>query len=940
MSDAKDSDAALQKANERLKKKLSRAKSRLEETKRLVEELKKANADMKEELEAVKAVVEVYDKHRPQPGDKKKQGVGRGDDSDDDEDFEDDLEQFDKTNARDDSHIQRSTKPKNATDKMAMDLIRSSAPVAPQTAPKSSQSSADLPTLPQNAARAAHVRLYSDSTNKTSSQISSVQPIRSEDSDSSIPGRTKEPFKRPSPASRRPDVPKTSNSAGIARKYNTSRDIGISLSLQDQLELYGDRPTGSRATFQPDLNPRTPRSSGDPSTYRNTVSPSTSSTSVSSATGPTQASIVKRTNSKPEPISPDDASDGRLPAASTGTTSEPQLEHRDQPKIFDENTVRDILCGLSITCNRTFNDDLLVPADYSYSYQFKVRRVPQQLLKFKDFAPKVFQQIRQFWGIDNSELLHSFGYDNLDAIRGEGKSGAFFIFTRDKRFILKTATGPERDFLWEMLPYYFLYIRKNPNTLLPRFYGVYSMKHEGIGGMVRFVVMNNVFATPSPLNEVYDLKGSTLGRSSGEDVPKGSLLKDLDIKRKFHLPDSDVEQRFLEQLHADSQFLAQHNVMDYSLLVGVHYDNDEGKEKTRKKLVEWTRYYAEDSSFKSLFQVDGSGMAGWNIDTKTREVYFIGIIDILQKYTPKKKIEHFFKSIPYKANTVSVVEPSYYARRFYNFIKGVCAASSMIVSDAPTRLQLDDAAAHEGETSPHDPNDRDGPEETSEGDSQSQSQSSPRNSGSFGKAALAKSPSRTGSSGSAGRRSSNSNRDLNAKEKDEVKDLNTSSASRDITSSGRERSKKSKNAEKDVDESSSTATASTTTEADSITSSKKSKSKRAKAEADLATVAEEDAPNSPKEEPVDPKPEKVDEAKEEKKKKRKKDVTDEATEPQTDASTASAAVPTTPTNDDATTTATTDADDSKKKDKKDKKKKDKSSDATDKPSKKSKASAP
>lgn len=939
MSDAKDTDAALQKANERLKKKLARAKSRLEESKRQVEELKKANADMKEELEAVQAVVEVYDKHRPQPGDKKKQGVGPEDDSSDDEDFEDDLEQFDKTNARDDSHIQRSTKPKNATDKVAMDLIRSSTPAAPQTAPKSSQSSADLPSQPQTAARAAHLRLYSDSTNKTSSQIASVQPIRSEDSDSNIPGRTKEPFKRPSPASRRPDVPKSSSSAGIARKYNTSRDIGISLSLQDQLELYGDRPTGSRATFQPDLNPRTPRSSGDNSAYRNTMSPSNSSASVSSAAGTTQASNVKRTNSKPEPISPDDASDGRLPAASTGTTSEPQLEHRDQPKIFDENTVRDILCGLSITCNRTFNDDLLVPADYSYSYQFKVRRVPQQLLKFKDFAPKVFQQIRQFWGIDNSELLHSFGYDNLDAIRGEGKSGAFFIFTRDKRFILKTATGPERDFLWEMLPYYFLYIRKNPNTLLPRFYGVYSMKHEGIGGMVRFVVMNNVFATPSPLNEVYDLKGSTLGRSSGEDVPKGSLLKDLDIKRKFHLPDPDVEQRFLEQLQADSQFLAQHNVMDYSLLVGVHYDNDDGKEKTRKKLVEWTRYYAEDSSFKSLFQVDGSGMAGWNVDTKTREVYFIGIIDILQKYTPKKKIEHFFKSIPYKANTVSVVEPSYYARRFYNFIKGVCAASSMVVSDAPTRLQLDDAAAHDGEAN-NDLDDHDGPEETSEGDSQSQSQSSPRNSGSFGKVALGKSSSRAGSSGSAGRRSSNSNRDLNAKEKDDVKELTSSSASRDINSSGR--SKKSKSQKEETTESSSAPTASTTTETDTTlsTSTKKSKPKRTKAEADLATVAEEDTPSSPKEEPAVETAEKTEEVKEEKKKKRKKEVSDDVAEAQPEVSTDASASSVTVTTATEEPSNTEGAEDSKKKDKKDKKKKDKSSDSSDKASRKSKVSAP
>lgn len=841
-------------------------------------------------------------------------------------------------------HITRPMKPKNGADKLAMDLIRSSSPAASQSVPKSSQSSADLPaTSAQNQSRAAHLRLYSDSTNKNSSQISAVQPIRSEDSDANLAGRSKEAFKRQSPATRRPDVPKASNSGSIARKYNTSRDIGgISLSLQDQLELYGDRTSsGSRSTFQPDRDPRTPRSAADSAAYRNTMSPSTSSTSITSPNPPTVAA-VKRATSKPDPISPslDDASDGRLPAASTGTASEPQLAHRDQPKIFDENTVRDILCGLSITCNRTFNDDLLVPADYSYSYQFKVRRVPQQLLKFKDFAPKVFQQIRQFWGIDNTELLHSFGYDNLDAIRGEGKSGAFFIFTRDKRFILKTATGPERDFLWEMLPYYFLYIRKNPNTLLPRFYGVYSMKHEGIGGMVRFVVMNNVFATPSPLNEVYDLKGSTLGRSSGEDVPKGSLLKDLDIKRKFHLPDAAVEERFLEQLQADSQFLAQHNVMDYSLLVGIHYDNDEGKEKTRRKLIEWTRYYSEDSSFKSLFQSDGSGMAGWNAETKTREVYFIGIIDILQKYTPKKKIEHFLKSIPYKANTVSVVEPSFYARRFYNFLRGVCAASPIVVSDAPSRLQLEFTTAEDGYGSSLGLNGHeDGHEETSEGDSQSQSQSqsSPRASGSFGKTSSHqtkrssdKSTARPGSTGStAGRRTSNSSREL-TKDIPDVKDLTSSSASRDITSSasGRDKSKKSKAKEAPKDsETASTdtsaalsSTAATSTVDSDVSTSKKSKSKRSKAETELTSVAEEEPSSTtsqmtPSTENIEEEA-KTEEIKEKKKKKnRNKDA--EETKVEEVAETEEAVVESPA----ESTAVSPRSEDSKKKDKKEKKKK-------------------
>ena len=50
------------------------------------------------------------------------------------------------------------------------------------------------------------------------------------------------------------------------------------------------------------------------------------------------------------------------------------------------------------------------------------------------------------------------------------------------------------------------HIHAYKNTLLPRFYGIYSMKHEGIGGVIRFVVMQNNFCTPYSPVEKYDLK--------------------------------------------------------------------------------------------------------------------------------------------------------------------------------------------------------------------------------------------------------------------------------------------------------------------------------------------------------------------------------------------------------------------------------------------------
>ena len=53
---------------------------------------------------------------------------------------------------------------------------------------------------------------------------------------------------------------------------------------------------------------------------------------------------------------------------------------------------------------------------------------------------------------------------------------------------------------------------------------------------VRFIVMNNVFQGALPIGKQYDLKGSTLGRTSGADAAKaGTVLKDLDLDIKLKL---------------------------------------------------------------------------------------------------------------------------------------------------------------------------------------------------------------------------------------------------------------------------------------------------------------------------------------------------------------------------------------------------------------------
>jgi 1-phosphatidylinositol-4-phosphate 5-kinase len=202
------------------------------------------------------------------------------------------------------------------------------------------------------------------------------------------------------------------------------------------------------------------------------------------------------------------------------------------------------------------------------------------------------------------------------------------------------------------------------------------MKHEGIGGVTRFVIMNNIFNTPYEPSEKYDLKGSVVGRTVSKKK-EGAIFKDLDISRKLYLP-ADCYQAFIIQLDKDCQFLATHRVMDYSLLLGVYYPNEQNKKKAEENI----RKRKEGGTYipnlkQNLFQQYGNGIRTVT-DEGTEEIYFIGIIDILIEYATKKKMEHMLKSIAYDSGDVSVVDPEFYRQRFYKFITSLLYEPKMI----------------------------------------------------------------------------------------------------------------------------------------------------------------------------------------------------------------------------------------------------------------------
>eukprot|EP00475_Leptophrys_vorax_P023687 TRINITY_DN32483_c0_g1_i2.p1 TRINITY_DN32483_c0_g1~~TRINITY_DN32483_c0_g1_i2.p1 ORF type:complete len:193 (-),score=48.74 TRINITY_DN32483_c0_g1_i2:117-695(-) len=71
----------------------------------------------------------------------------------------------------------------------------------------------------------------------------------------------------------------------------------------------------------------------------------------------------------------------------------------------------------------------------------------------------------------------------------------------------------------------------------------------------------------------------------------------------------------------------------------------------------------------SIFCADDGGIRGVNADgTPSQVIYYMGIIDILQQYNTKKKLERTVKSISSDVNTISSIKPSKYATRFTKFI--------------------------------------------------------------------------------------------------------------------------------------------------------------------------------------------------------------------------------------------------------------------------------
>jgi 1-phosphatidylinositol-4-phosphate 5-kinase len=196
--------------------------------------------------------------------------------------------------------------------------------------------------------------------------------------------------------------------------------------------------------------------------------------------------------------------------------------------------------------------------------------------KFKDYAPWVFRDLRDdHFHLDPADYLLSLTAKYiLSELGSPGKSGSFFYFSRDYRFIIKTISHSEHKFMRSIMKQYHEHVKSNPHTLLSRFYGLHRVKLPR-GRKIHFVIMNNLFPPHRDIHETYDLKGSAYGREYSEEKAKSNpkaVLKDKNWVNRGRTLELGPEKRALlsEQLRRDMEFLKKMKVMDYSLLVGIH----------------------------------------------------------------------------------------------------------------------------------------------------------------------------------------------------------------------------------------------------------------------------------------------------------------------------------------------------------------------------------
>lgn len=291
------------------------------------------------------------------------------------------------------------------------------------------------------------------------------------------------------------------------------------------------------------------------------------------------------------------------------------------------------------------------------------------------YAPDIFYDLRKEWlkksnkqYNDKEEYISYLNFDKEKAKKGDGKSGMLFIDSDP--FIIKQLKDSEfKYFIKKLIISYYKYMKKNENSLLSKFYGIYNINGTKV------VVMDKIdIACIEGTKINYDLKGSRLNKKSNST---STTKIDGDFgKSQIMFCNIKKHGNFIKQVQSDSEFLADNKLMDYSLFVVIcpttnntnKINNTNDKDISKFKAVLKNNNQYESNQYKS------------NKDVEVK----CGIIDFLQNYNLKKNIQSKARTSRKRATTrifsgfteyaelqktdVSSIPPEKYKIRFDKYI--------------------------------------------------------------------------------------------------------------------------------------------------------------------------------------------------------------------------------------------------------------------------------
>ncbi|CAB1336677.1 unnamed protein product [Coregonus sp. 'balchen'] len=311
--------------------------------------------------------------------------------------------------------------------------------------------------------------------------------------------------------------------------------------------------------------------------------------------------------------------------------------------------------------------------------------------KFKEYCPQVFRNLRERFGIE--DLDYQVSLTRSPPVRGGDAQGEGILLTSyDRTLVIKQISSEDHI------------VKCHGSTLLPQFLGMYRVGVEN--EETYLIVMRNMFSHRLVVHRKYDLKGSLVSReaSDKERVKELPTYKDMDFRnnmQKVYVSEEQKE-RVMEKLNRDVEFLVKLKIMDYSLLLGIHdvgraeREEEEGEEPSNEEEGETENGHTQAANVGS-YGTSPEGIAGYMASCKPlgpgefdpyvdvyavrsapgapqREVYFMGLIDVLTQYDTKKKAAHAAKTVKHGAGAeISTVHPEQYAKRFRDFISNIFA---------------------------------------------------------------------------------------------------------------------------------------------------------------------------------------------------------------------------------------------------------------------------